>query len=461
MVFKKNVLLHTNFHITQAKMNITKENIDDLNAVVTVEINKEDYNDKVTKILIDYKKTANIPGFRKGHVPMGLVKKQYGKAVLVDEVNKLLQENLNKYLVEEKLDILGNPLPRMQEEFDWDAENFSFQFELGLAPTFEVNLKKNEITQYDIVADDKMIDGQVENIQKQYGKLISQDEVTEASEVTGIFTNEEKEIENNVTFSLDKIKGKKNLDKFVGAKVGDTITLNTKGLFNDDHDLMKFLKVSHDDVHDLDIEVSFKINEANKRELAELNQELFDKLFGEGNVSSLEEVKAKIKEDAERQFLQQSDQRLLNDVTEELIENTKFDLPAGFLKKWIQSAGEEELTAEQAEEEYTKSEKGLRYQLIQDRLIKENEVQVQFEDLKEFAKQMIKVQMAQFGQMNPSDQELEDIAARILSNQDEVRRLTDQLLSQKLLELFKEKANLKKKEVTYENFVKEVYGDSH
>jgi len=461
LVFKKNVLLHTNFHITQAKMNITKENIDDLNAVVTVEINKEDYNDKVTKILIDYKKTANIPGFRKGHVPMGLVKKQYGKAVLVDEVNKLLQENLNKYLVEEKLDILGNPLPRMQEEFDWDAENFSFQFELGLAPTFEVNLKKNEITQYDIVADDKMIDGQVENIQKQYGKLISQDEVTEASEVTGIFTNEEKEIENNVTFSLDKIKGKKNLDKFVGAKVGDTITLNTKGLFNDDHDLMKFLKVSHDDVHDLDIEVSFKINEANKRELAELNQELFDKLFGEGNVSSLEEVKAKIKEDAERQFLQQSDQRLLNDVTEELIENTKFDLPAGFLKKWIQSAGEEELTAEQAEEEYTKSEKGLRYQLIQDRLIKENEVQVQFEDLKEFAKQMIKVQMAQFGQMNPSDQELEDIAARILSNQDEVRRLTDQLLSQKLLELFKEKANLKKKEVTYENFVKEVYGDSH
>lgn len=461
MVFKKNVLLHTNFHITKTKMNITKENIDDLNAVVKVEINKEDYNDKVTKILGDYKKTANIPGFRKGHVPMGLVKKQYGKAVLVDEVNKLLQENLNKYLVEEKLDILGNPLPRMQEEFDWNAENFAFEFELGLAPQFEVNLKGNAITQYAIIADDKMIDGQVENIQKQYGKLISQDEVTEASEVTGVFTNEEKEIEHNATFSLDKIKGKKNVDTFVGAKVGDTITLHTKGLFNDDHDLMKFLKVAHDDVHDLDIEVSFKINEANKRELAELNQELFDKLFGEGNVNTLEEVKAKIKEDAERQFLQQSDQRLLNDVTEELIENTKFDLPAGFLKKWIQSAGEEELTAEQAEEEYTKSEKGLRYQLIQDRLIKENEVQVQFEDLKEFAKQMIKVQMAQFGQMNPSDQELEDIAARILSNQEEVRRLTDQLLSQKLLELFKEKANLKKKEVTYENFVKEVYGDSH
>ncbi|WP_046743873.1 trigger factor [Kordia zhangzhouensis] len=441
-------------------MNITRENIDALNAVVTVNIEKDDYNDKVNKILTDYRKTANIPGFRKGRVPMGLVKKQYGKAVLVDEVNKLLQENLNKYLVEEKLDILGNPLPRMQEEFNWDAETFSFEFELGLAPEFSVDLKGKAITHYDIVADDKMIDGQIENIRKQYGKLISQDEVTEESEVTGVFTSEEREIENNATFGLDKMKGKRNLNKFVGAKVGDTITLKTKGLFNDDHDLMNFLKVSHDEVHDLDIEVNFKINEANKRELAELNQELFDKLFGEGNVTSVEEVKQKIKEDAERQFAQQSDQRLLNDVTEELIENTKFDLPADFLKKWIQSAGEQELTPEQAEEEYTKSEKGLRYQLIQDKLVRENEVKVEFEDLKSFAKEMIRAQMAQFGQLNPSDEELDNIAARILSNQDEVRRLTDQLLSQKLLELFKEKANLKKKEVTYENFVKEVYGDS-
>ena len=441
-------------------MNITRENIDALNAVVTVNIEKEDYNEKVNKILTDYKKTATIPGFRKGHVPLGLVKKQYGKAVLVDEVNKLLQESLNKYLVEEKIDILGNPLPRMQEEFDWDSETFSFEFELGLAPEFNVDLKANEITHYDIVADDKMIDGQIENIRKQYGKLVSQDEVTEESEVTGVFTNEEKGIENNTTFSLDKLKGKRNLNKFVGAKVGDTVTLKTKGLFNDDHDLMNFLKVSHDDVHDLDIEVDFKINEANKRELAELNQELFDKLFGEGNVTTLDEVKEKIKEDAERQFSQQADQRLLNDVTEDLIESTKFDLPAEFLKKWIQSAGEQELTHEQAEEEYTKSEKGLRYQLIQEKLVKENDVKVEFEDLRAFAKEMIRAQMAQFGQLNPSDEELDGIAARILSNQDEVRRLTDQLLSQKLLELFKEKANLKKKEVTYENFVKEVYGDS-
>ena len=153
-----------------------------------VDIAKEDYSDKVEKILSDYRKSANIPGFRKGHVPMTMVKKQYGKAVLVDEVNKLLQDALNKYLTEEKLDVLGNPLPKPQDDLDWDADNFSFEFELGLAPEFEVNLKsKKAITQYNIVANDKMLDDQVEHIRKQYGKLVSQDTVAKDSEITGVF----------------------------------------------------------------------------------------------------------------------------------------------------------------------------------------------------------------------------------------------------------------------------------
>jgi len=152
-------------------MNITKEQIDDLNAVVKVAITKEDYQEKVDTILKDYKKQANIPGFRKGQVPMGLIKKQYGKAVLVDEVNKLLQDNLNKYLTEEKLDVLGNPLPKQQDSFDWDQEELDFEFELGLAPSFEVPLKtKKAITHYKIVADKKMVTEQVERIQKQYGR---------------------------------------------------------------------------------------------------------------------------------------------------------------------------------------------------------------------------------------------------------------------------------------------------
>ena len=441
-------------------MNITRENIDTLNAVVKVDIAKEDYSDKVDKILSDYRKTANIPGFRKGHVPMGMVKKQYGKAVLVDEVNKLLQDALNKYLTEEKLDVLGQPLPKPQDLVDWDSDNFSFEFELGLAPEFEVNLKKKKaITHYNIVAGDKMIKEQIERIQKQYGKLISQDVVEKNSEITGVFKSEEKEIENSVTLTLDKFKGKTTEKKFIGAKKDDVITLKTKGLYSDDHELMHALKLSHEEIHGLNIEVTFTVTEINERELADLDQDLFDKMFGKDTVKTVTELKAKIKEDAEKQFVQQSDQKLLNDVTEYLVENTKFDLPAEFLQKWMQTAGENPLDETQAKDEYEKSEKSLRYQLIEGKLITDNNIQVTLDDIKDHARQMVKMQMAQFGQLDPSDKELEDIVARVLSNQEEARRISEQLMSQKLLGIYKENANIKTKEITYENFVKEVYGD--
>ena len=235
-------------------MNIKREDIDSLNAIVTVDIAKEDYSENVEKILKNYRKTANIPGFRKGQVPMGMVKKQYGKAVLVDEVNKLLDQALNKYLTEEKLDVLGNPLPKEQANFDWDADDYKFEFELGLTPEFELDLQpKKAITSYKIIADDKMIDSQIERIQKQYGKLEAKDTVAEGDLVAGTFKNEEEGIENTTTLPLEKLKGKANLKKFVGAKVGDTINLKTKGLFEDDHDLMEFLKVEHDKAHGLDL----------------------------------------------------------------------------------------------------------------------------------------------------------------------------------------------------------------
>jgi len=441
-------------------MNITRSNVDALNAIVTVEVTKEDYAGQVEKILADYRKNASIPGFRKGAVPMSLIQKQYGKAVLLDEVNKLLQNSLNNYLVEEKLDILGNPLPKITEDFNWDAENYKFEFELGLAPEFKVDLSaKNKITKYTIVADDKMLDEQVERIQKQYGKLISKDKVEEGDDLRGTFSNEEKGIHNTVNINLDIFKRKTDAKKFIGKKVGDVVTLGTKGLFDDDHKLMDYLKVDHDDVHGLDIEVNFTIEEINASEKAELNQELFDKLFGEGNVTSVEEVKAKIKEDAEQQFASQADQKFLNDVTEFLIESTKFDLPAAFLKKWIQTVGESPLTPEQAEEEYAKSENGLRYQLIEGKVIVDNNLQTTFEELKAFTSELIKKQMAQFGQMNPTDADVDGIVARVLSNQDEVKRLSEQIMSEKMVNLFKEKVSAKAKEVSYQDFIKEMYGE--
>src|SRR5680860_6387 len=440
-------------------MNITKEQIDDLNAVVTVAITKDDYQDKVDKILKDYRKQANIPGFRKGQVPLGLIKKQYGKSILVDEVNKLLQDNLNKYLTEEKLDVLGNPLPKQRDNFDWDNEELAFEFELGLAPDFKVSLDtKKPITRYKIVADKKMVNEQVERMQKQYGKLVSKTEVSKKDEVTGTFKNEEEEIDNKATLELDKIKSKKALEALKGKKVGDSITVKTKGLFKEDYLLSSVLGVSQEKAKDLNIEVTFTIAEINEREPAELNQELFDKLFGEGKITSEKEMKERIKEDTEKQFEQQADQKLLNDVTEYFIDNTKFELPSEFLTKWIQMTGEEPLTEDQANAEYEKSEKGLRYQLIEGKIIQENGIQLQFEELKEFAKGFIRSQMAQFGQLNPKEEELDTIAARVLGNQDEAKRLSEQLMSQKLLNLYKEKANLKTKEMNYEDFIKEVYG---
>ena len=440
-------------------MNITKEQIDELNAVLKVAITKEDYQDKVDRILKDYRKNANIPGFRKGQVPLGLIRKQYGKAVLVDEVNKLLQDNLNKYLVEEKLDVLGNPLPKQQDNFNWEADELAFEFELGLAPAFEVALKtKKSITHYKIVADDKMVNEQVDRIRKQYGKLVSKTEIGTEEEVTGTFVNEAEEIEHKTTLELSKVKAKKALSALKGKKAGDTVSLKTKGLLKEDYLLPSLLGIPREKAENLNIEVDFHIEEINLREAAELTQDLFDRLFGKDAVSSEEDMKKKIKEDSEAQFQQQSDQKLLNDVTERLIESTKFDLPTEFLKKWMQTTGEKPLSEEEASDEFEKSEKGLRYQLIEGKLISEHGLEIQFDELKEFAKGFIRSQMAQYGQADPKEEDLENIAGRVLSNQDEVKRLSEQLMSQKLLNLYKEKANLKIKEVTYEQFVKEVYG---
>ena len=439
-------------------MNITKENVDALNAVVKVDIVAEDYQTKVTEVLQDYRKKADIPGFRKGHVPMGMVKKQYGKSVMIDEVNKLLQESLNKFLTEEKLDILGNPLPRVQEDFSWDTESFSFEFELGLAPEFTVDLSaKKKITQYNIVADDALIDKEVENLQSRYGKMNAVEVAAETSNVTGTFVNEEKEINKKSTIALADIKGKVNLKKFVGAKVGDVIELKTKGLFSDEHKLEGALGLSHDDVHGLDIKVSLTIEEITETELADLDQELFDKLFPNGEVKSVTELRDKIKEDAEKQFLTQGDQQLLNAVTEYLVENTKFDLPAEFLQKWLATAGEKQMTEEEAAAEYAKSEKGLRYQLIEGKIMKDNDIKLDYAELVDYAKGFIRTQMAQFGNMNPEEKELDDIAGRILGNQDEAKRLQEQLISHKLLTFYKENITFKTKEVSYEGFIKEVY----
>ena len=437
-------------------MQVTRKDVDALNAVITIAIDKAELTPKIDSVLTSYRKRADIPGFRKGNVPMGLIKKQYGAAVKADETNKMLQESLTNYISKEKIALLGNPLPVEIDDFDWDADTMLFDFELGLSPSFEVKLKgRKAITCYEITADDETIDKQIDRMRSQYGSLHAEGTVVDGVEITAQFAAED--IDNKSTLSIDDIKSKAQKKKLMGAKVGDTIELKTKGLFADDHKLMHVLGVDHDKAHGLSIAVNCTIEEINLRELADMDQEFFDKVMGKDAVKTVSELKEKLKADAERQFANQSDQKMLNDVTESLIDNTKFDLPAAFLKKWMQTSGENPITEEQAAEEYDKAERGIRYQLIEAKLREQYELTIDREQIVTFAKDMIKGQMAQFGRTDVSEQELNDISERILGNQDEVKRISDQLMSKKMIDLFRAEANLKTKKVSYEDFVKQAY----
>lgn len=441
-------------------MDIKRVAINAVSETIVMTVVHMDYKGQVAKRINEKMPLATVKGFRKGQVPKDLVAKQYGKGIKQEEVKKVVDLALERYIQSERLNLLGTPLPVVNEELDWDAEELTFEFEIGLVPNFEIDLDaKNEIVKYVVTADDKLIDGQVERIQKQFGKAIPQEVVAADSDINGVFTNEAEGVGNTTTINLSIFKEQATADKFIGKKVGDVVTVNTKGLFQDDHQLMDYLKVGHDNVHDLAIDVDFTIEAITVSEPAELNQELFDKLFGEGAVATLDELKAKIKEDAESQFAQQADQKLLGDVTDFLIENTKFELPEAFLKKWLQTVGEKKLSPEEAEVEYARSEKGLRFQLIEGKAMAQSDIKITFEDLKTFTAKNIRQQMAQFGQANASDEEVQGIVARVLANQDEVKKLSEQVVAEKLLEVFKEKANPTTKEVTYDEFIAASYGE--
>jgi len=440
-------------------MQVTRKDIDPLNAEITIRVAKEDYTEKVDDILKNYKKTASIPGFRKGHVPMGMIKKQYQKAVTADEVNKLLQQEMDRYIKDENLNLLGGPLPKESEkDLDWDAETLDFEFELGLAPKIDVNLKNlNKVTRYDIVPDTKMIDEQLTYLRKQYGKLVSQKQVEKGYEVTAQFKNDATELDVMGMFFLEDVKAKKAAEALKNAKVGQEFSLATKNFFKDDAKAMQILRIEQEKFDALTGDFQIVIKEINQRVLAALDSDFFDKVYGSGNVTDEKTCKEKIKEGLQAQLAPQADQKLMNDISSYLIEKTKFNLPEDFLKRWLQNAGKEPLDAKGAIEEFEKSEKGIRYQLIEGKLVEEHELALKFEELKAFTEDMVRNQMAQYGQV-PEQEQLDGIVSNVLANQDETRRLSEQLMQQKLLDFYKEKAPLKVKKVSYEAFVKEAYG---
>ena len=438
-------------------MKISINKLNTVSGIISVQIEKKDYEGKVIEVLKNYSKTAKIPGFRKGFVPMGLIKKQYGNAVKVDEINKLLDSSLKKYINENKLDILGGPIPKTDNEIDWDSELINFDFEIGYSPEFKINFKpKKPIIKFEVKADKKMIDNQLKNIQSRYGKLVSKIKIDKTSEITALFKSEDDIINNSSMFKIETLKPSF-AKKLIGLKVGDVVSQNASKIFREEQDLSRNLKIELSKAKEYKNNLVITIEEINERELADLNQELFDKVFGKNSVKSIAEMKSKLGDDFVKQFQTQVDQKLMNDTIEYLIDSTKVNLPSDFLIKWMKLNSEKKISIDEAKIEYEKSEKGMKYQLIESKIIIDNNLQVNFEDLKAFTTDLIKNQMKQYGQVIPEDKELDEIIARVMSNKDEIKRLTEQLTSKRMLDFFKENFNYKIKKVTYDEYINEIY----
>ena len=438
-------------------MKITLNKKNKLTGIISIEINKSDYEQNVNDVLKRYSKTAKIPGFRKGFVPIGLVKKQYGNAVKVDEINKLLDSNLKKYIQDQKLDILGGPIPHMDNDINWDSEIINFDFEIGYTPEFKINLKsKKPVVMYEVKADKKMVDDQIKNIQSQYGKLISKPKVERNSEITANFNCTTDEINNSSMFKTESLKPSF-LKRITGLKVGNELTEIGSNIFRENYELSRNLKIELEKAKNFKSEVSIKIEEINERQMADLDQDLFDKVFGKNSVKSVTDMKNKLSEDFVKQFQNQVDQKLMNDTIEYLIESTKINLPSEFLIKWMKLSSENKISIDEAKSEYEKSEKGMKYQLIESKIIIDNDLQVNFEDLKSFTTDLIKNQMLQYGQAIPDEKEVDGIVARVMSNKDEIKRLTEQLTSTRILNFFKDNFNYKTKKVSYDEYIKEAY----
>ncbi|MEB3075262.1 trigger factor [Capnocytophaga gingivalis] len=439
-------------------MKISKEQIDALNAVITLEIDKSDYQGKVEEALNNYRKNASIPGFRKGHVPMGMVKKQYEKAIQADELNKLISESLNKFIEDEKLRLLGQPIPKEEgSDANFLGDHHKFVFEIGLEPEFTVDLSQ-PIDYYDIKVTDKEIDTQIEHLRGHFGTYEVSESISEKSQISGTFFNEAEQVDKFFTFAAKQL-GEKAFEALKGKKVGDQLSLSTKGLFKDPHLLMQALEKPHDVVHDLDIEVTFTIEKIEDQVLADMNEEFFQKVYPDTTTEAdfREKVAKSIKED----FDHSSDVRLLDDATEMLIEKTKFDLPADFLKRWIRATSENPITEEEAAEDYENSEKGLRYQLIEGKIVEQNNLQVSYQEIRDFCENAIRAQMARFGLFEIGKKELDNFVNNTLKERAEVERIHRELTGGKLIEFYKEKANLNKIEIDIDSFIEKFYSHQH
>ena len=446
-------------------MQIIEEKIDDLNLVLNIEIKEEDYQDKYKSSLKSYSKTVSIPGFRPGKVPAAIIIKKYGKAVLGEELNKIVNDSLNDYIKSNKLNILGSPMPSDGDidNGDWDnPSDFNFKYDIGLSPEFDLKLNKRAKHDFLLIdVSDKMVDDQVLELRKRYGKLSAPEVSGDKDMVIGdlVELDDKGEIVegglmNETTISLEYLEDKKSKKALTGVKTGDHLVLDARKVSKGDDDLAKILGIDVEAISEYKNNFRFNVKDIKSMQEAELNDEFFGKMGAEGEVKSVDELKAKIKKDTEVQFLNESNRYFLNAMHKHLLEKTELSLPDEFMKRWIKASNEKPISDEQIEQDYENYSKSLKWQLIENKLIEEGGIKIAQEEVLAKAKQFVAGQYAQYGLPAPDDENLSAHANQILQNEDESRKIFDLILEERLISYLKEVVKINEKTVSYEDFVK-------
>ena len=447
-------------------MNISRENIDALSAVVKIEVAKSDYQGRVDKTLKSYAKKVQLPGFRVGKVPASMVTKMYGKGILVEEINKLVFEELNKYVSENKLNVLGEPLPSAKQDvIDFDTqENFTFSFDIALAPEVQVNVSnKLNVPYYNIEVDQAMIDEQVIGTTSRFGTNEIVQAVSEGSMIKADLF--EVDAKGNVVdggisslgtmVSVKVIKDDAEKAKFIGAGVGDSIVVNIDKAYPNVSEKSYLLKVSKEIADAITSDFRIDISEITDYKSAELNEDLFKKLYGE-SVTTEAQFKDKIKEEIATALAYESEFKFALDAKKELMSTLNIELPEVFLKRWLIAAneGKKEITPEILEKELPKFFEELKWNLVKNTIIKEAELKIDADDVKKVALKTAKMQFMQYGLNNVADEHLESYAMEMMKNEEQGRQYAEEAVQNKVLAFIKEKATIESKSISREAFNK-------
>jgi trigger factor len=444
-------------------MNISQEKIDNLNAVVTINIKPEDYQPRVEKAIKDHAKKAKIPGFRPGMVPPSHIKRMYGKSILVDEVNNLLSDTLNNYLNEQQLEVLGQPLPKIDDnkEYNWDfADDFEFNYEVGLAPAFDIDFSsKDKVTQYVIKADKDTLDARITNIRKSYGKMTNPDvsadgdvlyaDLVQLSPDGSVF---EDGISNTTSVRLDQVQDAKIKKSLIGLKKGDEVTLDIQKAY--DHDAVRIaaiLKVDEDTAAEVKSNFRLTVKNVNRLEESDLNQEFFDKLFGEGKVTTEEGFREEITNEIEAMFAQDADRKLQNDLYKLAIDKATFQLPDEFLKRWLKVTNDK-LSEEELTGGYDDFAKNLKWTLIENKIIKDNKIEIKYEEVFQAAKARLDAQFRMYSPQPLSDEQLGQYTVQYLQNKEEANKIFEEVKALKVLDYLKSIVTLDQKEISDKKF---------